>query len=113
MAQFSNGYEYVIDANEEMGLAATFPTVKYVDRMDHKREKDRQRKSGKAYKKARRQLKKNKTRKTSAQESHEGDSYKTGIGLIQTQENNAVITNGTLDDLRATITEEELCQHSW
>ena len=107
VAQFNNGYGYVIDANEEMGLATTFPTVKYVDRMDHKREKDRQQKSGKAYKKARRQLKKNKTRKTSAQELHEGESYKTGIGLIQTQEDNALITNGTLDDLRASITEEE------
>ena len=92
--------------NRSLNQMKKCPTVKYIDRMDHKREKDRQQKSGKAQKKACRQLKKNTTRKTSAQESHAGKSYETGIGLSQTQEDNAVITNGTLNDLRAPITEE-------
>ncbi|KAK3744034.1 hypothetical protein QZH41_002505 [Actinostola sp. cb2023] len=111
VAQFNEGYQYIIEATEEMGLAANSTTEKYVCRMDDKRHKDRHRKSSKTYKKARRQLKKNKTRKTSAQESHEGVTYKTGIGLSQTAKDSAAITNGTLDDIRTSTTEKEF--HSY
>jgi len=94
VAQFHEGYEYIIQATEEMGLAASCTTAKYVHSMDNKRKKDSHRKSSKTYKKARRQLRKNRTQKTSVLDSHEGVTYESGIGLIQTTEDSARVTRG-------------------
>ena len=46
-----------------------------------------------------------------ARESHEGVTQESGFGLIQTTEDSAAITNGTLNGLKATVTEEEF--HSY
>lgn len=107
VAQFNQGYDYIVETTEEMGLSANSTTARYVRKMNDKRNRDSERMTKKDYKKARRKLRKKKTQKTSALESREGATYESGIGLCQTAEESAAITNGTLDDLRTSITEEE------
>ena len=114
VAQFNQGYDYIVKTTEEMGLSANSTTARYVRKMNDKRNRDRdsERMTKKDYKKARRKLRKKKTQKTSALESREWATYESGIGLCQTAEESAAITNGTLDDLRTSITEEEFNSYS-
>lgn len=107
VAQFNDGYSYVVEAAQDMGVSDNLVTNHYAARMDKKRENDRERKSTKAFKRSRRKAKKKKQQKTRNLEKNEGITYETGIGLTQSEEHKYEITNGVLNDLRATITDEE------
>lgn len=107
VAQFNDGYEYVVKAAQEIGVADNLVTEKYVTKMNKKRERDSRRKASKAFKKARRNAKKTKYQKTRSLEKNEGVTYESGVALTQSEEDKVAITNGTLNDLRTTITDDE------
>lgn len=75
--------------------------------MDKKRERDSRRKVSKASKRARRKAKKTKYQKTRSLEKNEGVTYESGVALTQSEDDKVAVTNGTLDDLRTTITNDE------
>ena len=107
MAQFNDGFNYVVEAAEQIGVAHNVVAQKYVKNMDKKRERDSRRKSSKDFKRARRNAKRKKSQKTRSLEKNEGVTYGSGVGLTQSEEDKVAITNGTLDNLRTTITDEE------
>ena len=108
IAQFNEGYSYITAAGNELGITVSNTTQQYVRSMEKKRAADSKRKKQKAFKKSRKNKKKRKTRKTHSMEAQEGATYETGIGL---QEDDGV-TNGTLNDLRASLTREEFHKYS-
>ena len=75
--------------------------------MSKKREKDGQRKSQRTFKSARRNLRKTKTQKTRTLELHEGVTYESCVALNQSEEDKTTISNGTINNLKASLTEEE------
>ena len=107
VAQFNDGFNYVVQAAEQIGVAHNVVAQKYVKNMDNKKERDSRRKSSKDFKKARRNAKRKKSRKTRSLEESEGVTYESGVGLTQSEEDKVANTNGTLDDHRTTIADEE------
>jgi hypothetical protein len=107
VAQFNDGYIYIVKAAQDIGVADNLVTEKYVTKMNKKRERDSRRKPSKAFKRARRKAKKTKYQKTRSLEKNEGVTYESGVALTQSEEDKVAITNGTLNDLRTTISTDE------
>ena len=107
ISQFNEGYGYVNQAAQLMGVAGNAVTEKHTKVMDKKKDRNSLRQSTKAFKRARRSAKKKTTQKTRSLEHDEGVTYESGVGLRQSEADRLTITNGTLSDLRSTITEKE------
>lgn len=90
-----------------MGVAGNAVTEKHMKVMDKKKARNSLRQSTKAFKRARRSAKKKKTQKTRSLEHNERVTYESGVGLTQSEADRLTITNGTLSDLRLTITDKE------
>ena len=107
ISQFSEGYGYVNQAAQLMGVAGNAVTEKHTKVMDKKKDRNSLRQSTKAFNRARRSAKKKKTQKTRSLEHNEGVTYESDVGLTQSEADRLTITNGTLSDLRSTITDKE------
>lgn len=107
ISQFNEGYGYVNQAAQLMGVAGNAVTEKHTNVMDKKKDRNSLRQSTKAFKRAWRSAKKKKTQKTRSLEHNEGVTYKSGVGLTQSEADRLTIKNGTLSDLRLTITYKE------
>lgn len=107
VAQFNEGHSYVTQVAEKMGIPSTATTEKYMNKMNKKREQDAGRKSSREFKRARRNSRKKKNQKTHSMEAREGVTYESGIGLRQSAEEKTALTNGTISDLMASLTEQE------
>ena len=90
-----------------MGVAGNAVTEKHTKVMDKKKDRNSLRQSTKAFKRARRSAKKKDTQKIRSLEHNEGVTYESGVGLTQNEADRLTITNGTLNDLRSTITDKE------
>ena len=90
-----------------MGVAGNAVTEKHTKVMDKKKDRNSLRQSTKAFKRARRSAKKKKTQKTQSLEHNEGVTFERGVGLTQSEADRLTIMNGTLNDLRSTITDKE------
>lgn len=94
------------EAAEEMGLARNTQTEKYIKKMDAKQEQDFRRKSQRDLKRSEETIK-NLSPKKHTFALHEGVTYKSGIGFRQSAEGKAIISNGTLNDHKGSLTQEE------
>ena len=90
-----------------MGVAGNAVTEKHTKVLDKKKDRNSPGQSTKAFKRARRSAKKKKTQNTRSLELNEGVTYESGVGLTQSEADRLTITNGTLSDLRSTITDKE------
>ena len=79
-----------------------------MNKMNKKREQDAGRKSSREFKRTRRNSRKKKNQKTNSMEAREGVTYESGIGLRQSAEEKTALTNGTISDLMASLTEKNL-----
>ena len=81
VSQCNDGYIYVPEALENIGVEAGPHCTKHCKEMDKKSQKDKMRKSSLQYKRKRANQNRNKLARNARNEGKEGPTYMTGIGL--------------------------------